>query len=170
MVYVHVGYGSVGVRCVHCITSTRYLCLDTPSVQVDQPPGEAPRHPLLFFPSNQSFLLITSVTKSDCFPPHPQKYRCHLCCRLLLSLVISPCFRIIHSHFFSTFFPLPISTNPNLPKLNGYLLTLVSILIFPGGDAMYSFFSMLNTHSPCPNAFRMVIRHLNPGCTRIPAH
>lgn len=30
--------------------------------------------------------------------------------------------------FFSIFFPLPISTNPNLPKLNGYLLTLVSNL------------------------------------------
>jgi len=106
------GYGSVGVRCVHCITSSRYLCLDTPSVQVDQPPGEAPRHPLLFFPSNQSFLLITSVTKSDCFPPHPRKYRCHLCCRFALVLGHLTLFSDHPFPLFLPFFSLPISTAP----------------------------------------------------------
>jgi hypothetical protein len=33
-------------------------------------------------------------------------------------------------------------------------------------EALPCTFSMLNTHSPCSNAFRMVIRYLNPpGCT-----
>ncbi|KAJ8594734.1 hypothetical protein M405DRAFT_458868 [Rhizopogon salebrosus TDB-379] len=94
------------------------------------------------FPSDQSSIPIAPATKIGLLPLQPWKYRCHLCCRLLLSLVIS----ILFSDHPFLFPPTYLFSHQTF--LNGYLLALVSVLIFPGGSAMYFFLlcSILTPH------------------------
>jgi hypothetical protein len=93
-----------------------------------------------------------------------RKYHCHLCCRLLLSLVIHASLLVFWPP------PLPILISIHLPiyrtKLARMAAFLHSFKSWYFLKAMPCTFSMLNTHSPCLNAFRMVIFYLNPpGCT-----
>jgi len=108
------GYGSVGVRCVHCITSSRYLCPDTRSVQVDEPPGEALRHPLLSsLLISRSFLLHQSPNRTLSIPGNIVVIYVVVCSCPRSSRLV---FRSSISLFFSIFLLPTYFHNPDLPK------------------------------------------------------
>lgn len=113
------------------------------------------------FPFDQSFYLITSVTE---ITPLPSTVPGNT-----IVIYVVACSCPWSSTQVTLFWIPPILIFIHLPiyrtKLAWMAAFLHSFKSWYFLEAMPCTFSMLNTHSPCPNVFRMVIRYLNPpGC------